>query len=370
MKGNYYNENDPYAAQWLRNLIEARHIPAGDVDERSIEDVQTEDLKGYNQCHFFAGIAGWSEALRLAGWPDERPVWTGSCPCQPLSSAGQRKGHADKRHLWPAFHNLIAQSKPPVVFGEQVASKDGREWLAGVRTDLEASGYACGCADLCAASTGAPHIRQRLFWVAQSVGEQAISAATGRLYAKPSERGSTSQLAHPQGIRRGMGNPTHEREAEREVNTPGDDSESGGMADAGYTERGPRYQPCNPKGRNLHEQKREEGSAESGQRGEDGGMDDPSRIRRQHEPDNRCGDGTRSQPQEQGCESSDRRLHGWQAVEFIECADGKARPTQPGIHPLADGFQGRVGQLRAYGNAIVPPLASAFIQSAMEAMKK
>jgi len=164
----YYNEIDPYAAQWLRNLIAAGHIAPGDVDERSIVDVRPDELAGYDQCHFFAGIGGWSLALRLAGWPDTRPVWTGSCPCQPLSSAGQHKGHADERHLWPAFYGLISERRPAIVFGEQVASKDGREWLAGVRADLEASGYACGAADLCAASAGAPQIRQRLFWVADA----------------------------------------------------------------------------------------------------------------------------------------------------------------------------------------------------------
>jgi DNA (cytosine-5)-methyltransferase 1 len=77
----YYNELDPFAAAWLRNLIAAGLIPQGEVDERSIEDVTPNDLAGFRQCHFFAGIGGWPLALRLAGWPDERPVWTGSCPC-------------------------------------------------------------------------------------------------------------------------------------------------------------------------------------------------------------------------------------------------------------------------------------------------
>ena len=52
----YYNEIDPYAAQWLRNLIMGGHIAPGDVDERSIEDVHPDDLKPYTQCHFFAGL--------------------------------------------------------------------------------------------------------------------------------------------------------------------------------------------------------------------------------------------------------------------------------------------------------------------------
>ena len=164
----YYNENDPKAAAWLRELIRANLIAPGDVDERSIADVCPGDLGGYAQHHFFAGIGGWSCALRLAGWSDSRPVWTGSCPCQPFSAAGKGGGAADSRHLWPDFWWLIAQRKPSVVFGEQVASGAGREWLAGVRADMETLGYAVGAADLCAAGVGSPHIRQRLYWVADS----------------------------------------------------------------------------------------------------------------------------------------------------------------------------------------------------------
>jgi DNA (cytosine-5)-methyltransferase 1 len=168
VSGAYYNENDPYAAEWLRRLCAEGLIAPGKVDARDIRDVAPSDLSGFAQAHFFAGIGGWSLALRQAGWVDERPVWTGSCPCQPLSCAGQRKGHADKRHLWPAFQHLISKCRPAIVFGEQVAGKDGREWLSGVRADLEALGYALGAADLCAASVGAPHIRQRLYWLAHT----------------------------------------------------------------------------------------------------------------------------------------------------------------------------------------------------------
>ncbi|CAO3453254.1 macromolecule metabolism; macromolecule synthesis, modification; dna - replication, repair, restr./modif [Azospirillum argentinense] len=164
----YYNEFDPGAAAWLRELIAEGHIAPGDVDTRSIADVQPDDLKGYTQAHFFAGIGGWSLALRLGGWPDDRPVWTGSCPCQPFSAAGKRRGTDDERHLWPEFRRLIAERRPPVVFGEQVASKARRDWLAAVRADLEALGHAVGAADLCSASVGSPNIRQRLWWVADA----------------------------------------------------------------------------------------------------------------------------------------------------------------------------------------------------------
>lgn len=163
---NFYNDNDPFICAWLRELINLKLIPDGIVDSRSIELIQPDELKSYTQCHFFAGIGGWSYALQLAGWTVERPVWTGSCPCQPISRAGKRKGHADRRHLWPSFFRLISKQKPPVVFGEQVAGSDGREWMSAVRFDLERIGYACGVADLCAAGVGAKHQRQRLLWVA------------------------------------------------------------------------------------------------------------------------------------------------------------------------------------------------------------
>jgi DNA (cytosine-5)-methyltransferase 1 len=208
----YYNEIDPYAAQWLRNLIDGGHIAPGDVDERSIVDVRADDLRGYVQCHFFAGLGGWPHAFRLAGWPDDRPGWTGSCPCQPLSSAGHRKGHADERHLWPAFYGLISECAPPIVFGEQVASADGREWFAGVRADLEALGYACGAADLCAAGVGAPHIRQRLFWLADANGGNASSQwqQSCREHGQfPAHDGNTARLPNASGIEARSSQPSN-----------------------------------------------------------------------------------------------------------------------------------------------------------------
>jgi DNA (cytosine-5)-methyltransferase 1 len=163
----YYNEIDPKAAQWLKNLIACGEIANGDVDTRSIEDVKPDDLKGYTQCHFFAGIGGWSYALRLAGWPDDRPVWTGSCPCQPFSAAGKGKGFADERHLWPAWLWLTRQRRPSVIFGEQVAN--AVQWIDLVQGDLEAEGYFVGYTVLGAHSVGAPHVRQRFYWMADTV---------------------------------------------------------------------------------------------------------------------------------------------------------------------------------------------------------
>lgn len=166
----YYNDSDKYVCAWLGNLQNDGAIPAGDIDCRSISDVEAKDLDGYDQCHFFAGIGGWPLALRLAGWPDTLPVWTGSPPCQPFSLMGKRCGTADKRHQWPQWFRLIEQCRPSTIFGEQVAS--ARLWIDHAFADLEAIGYACGAADLPAACVGSPQNRARLWFVADASGER------------------------------------------------------------------------------------------------------------------------------------------------------------------------------------------------------
>lgn len=177
----YYNEFDRKKAAWLRELIKAGAIADGEVDERSIDDVRAGDLVRFTQCHWFAGIGIWSYALRLAGWPDDRPVWTGSCPCQPFSAAGKKEGFADRRHLWPAWFDLIRERRPLVCFGEQVSSPDGLTWIDLVSADMESEAYTIGTTDLCAAGVGSPHIRNRTFFVADlpSDGRQQWRAESG-----------------------------------------------------------------------------------------------------------------------------------------------------------------------------------------------
>ena len=187
----YYNDADPAACAWLRELIAAGLLPAGEVDERSILEVEPADLRGFAQCHFFAGIGGWPYALRLAGVAEDLSVWTGSPPCQPFSQAGQRKGQDDDRHLAPAFLRLVAACRPGARLRRagrergsartrwrqrlesrlrvQLAGRGSTLW----RLTLEAASYAVAAADLPAAGIGAPHIRQRLFFGAVALEPQA-----------------------------------------------------------------------------------------------------------------------------------------------------------------------------------------------------
>jgi DNA (cytosine-5)-methyltransferase 1 len=164
----FYSEFDPKAAAWLRELIREGLIADGVVDERSITDLHGGDLEGFTQCHFFAGVGGWSLALRLAGWPDTEPVWTGSAPCQPFSLAGHKKGTADHRDLWPVLFGLVRERRPSHVFGEQVDGAVRWGWLDRLCDDMEAEDYAVGAHVLPALSVGTFHIRQRLWWVASA----------------------------------------------------------------------------------------------------------------------------------------------------------------------------------------------------------
>ena len=175
----YYNENDPYAAQWLRNLIKKGLIYDGYVDEKSIKDVDPDTLGGFSQYHFFAGIGGWAHAARLARWPDELVLVTGSCPCQPFSVAGKGRGSDDERHLWPDFNRIIQSIGAPVIMGEQVSGKAGYAWFDGVSSDLEGQGYTTGAVDIPACSVNAPHLRSRLYWVAHTDDARSQGRVSG-----------------------------------------------------------------------------------------------------------------------------------------------------------------------------------------------
>jgi len=347
----YYNEIDPYAAEWLRNLIAAGHIAPGVVDTRSIEDVHPADLQDFTQCHFFAGIGVWSLALRRAGWPDDRPVWTGSCPCQPFSAAGQGAGFADERHLWPAFGHLIAQCKPAVVIGEQVASKDVDVWIDLVHADLEALGYAFGSVPFPSAGIGAPHIRDRNYWVANAQLQQRSGRqrAIGAVY---DPRGRQQGSAATPGLR-GAGGLGH-----ADGQSTGRDAGGAHAAQAGHgAQGGDNHRPGDAGGRVAV------GLAYAGTQRHDGrgaaGAEDGARGG--WSPVEGRGDVIASgQP---------GPTNGyWRDADWLGCRDGKWRPVEPGTFPLAHGAAARVGRLRAYGNAINAEAARVFIEAVMEAV--
>ena len=300
----YYNEHDAFNVQWLKHLMAAGQIASGEIDGRDIQQVRVEDLRGFTQCHFFAGIGVWSYALRCAGWEDSREIWTGSCPCQPFSVSGKRAGASDERHLWPEFFRLIRESRPVTIFGEQVASDDGLAWLDLVSSDMEGQAYTVGAVDTPVCGFGAPHRRQRLYWVADS---------------EHSER-------RPINVNRADGR----------------DGENAGRAEA-YGITG----ACSKVRNNDVGNSRRAGLSQRECLG---------RIQRDE----------MESPAWETTERGSLTNGFWSSAEWIYCRDNKFRPVEAGTFPLAHGIANRVGKLRGYGNALVAPQAEGFIRAYME----
>jgi len=361
MSRAYYNEFDSSTAAWLRELIRIGAIADGDVDERSIEDVLPSDLRGYTQCHFFAGIGGWSYALRLAGWPDDRPVWSGSCPCQPFSAAGKGAAFDDERHLWPAFHHLIKECGPAIVFGEQVAGKDADPWIDLVQADMEALGYAFGAVQFPSASIGAPHIRDRMYWG----GFHQSRAAGGMGFASGAGLEGLGRGHQATGGRGGAVRPTSEA------------GEFGGLANYNGNGRDQTGQCLSETGNDGIVGNGATGWADNAISIGRGARrnDDTQHDRKQFDATSNIG--------------MPGPTNGfWRDADWLFCRDGKWRPVERGTFPLVDGLprgvvpnsrigmaidanktaEARVMRLRGYGNAINPIQAALFVEAFMEAV--
>jgi DNA (cytosine-5)-methyltransferase 1 len=369
----YYNEYDKNAAAWLRELIKQGLIADGVVDERSIIDVQANELVGFSQYHFFAGIGGWSYALRLAGWADTRPVWTASLPCQPFSVAGNQKGKDDARHLLPHFLELVKECRPNTIIGEQVEGAIKHGWLDDLQSTMEAEDYAVGSIVLGAHSGGAPHIRQRLYWIANRVektlgntagaelergARQGVQGCGDGLASSGYHVGTTDTLnTRPQG--RLSGRKDSQREAiYRYIRRDGAVNGLGNSNSNGHTssEKQGRNEPSV-----LSNKKRKNSTSESERTG-------PSKALSPN----------------------------WSDVEWIYCRDNKYRPILRWLKPVirtikssvstvANGLpagvvhsgdnstpinanetqEARIMRLVGYGNAIVPQVAAEFIKAFM-----
>lgn len=316
-----YNEHDKKKAAWLRHLIEEGVIADGIVDERSITDIDPDDLRGFVQCHFFAGIGLWSLCLRRAGWPDDRPVWTGSCPCGPFSKAGLRQGFEDPRHLWPAWFRLIRERRPVVLFGEQ--SDEALEWLDLVSSDLEGAGYAIGSAVLPAAGFRGAHGRHRIgfvadtdnaeWWSERAPWHDGFWPKAGRVksYGHLGDGGSGSSVADADAY----GQPRRTEPNERPVE-PG--------------QQAPRR-------------------GDVGRRGDAGGLGD---ARLAGLSDAELGAVRRTWRGEEGRAVVEPGDPLWDGVDWLLCRDSRWRPVEPGLSPLVAESPARMVRLRGYGDAI------------------
>lgn len=330
-----YVDVDPIKCKWTEELIKRDLIAPGEVWCRDIRDIRPDEISEFIQFHAFNGIAVWSYALRLAGWPDDRKVWTGSCPCQSFSKAGRRKGFADERHLWPAWFHLISQCRPDVVFGEQVESDDSKAWLDLVWTDLEALGFAFGPVVFPAAGVGAPHMRHRIYWVANARGQQRQRWKDQQRSACPLEternkEGIDAQRSRPD--RRDDFYWVAESSSQR-----WDGWGAGGMANS----NGQRFSR-RPESDSKEIKSEEPASRRSNSSG-CSRYDEMADSRGQSGP-----------------------LNGfWRVADWLFCRDGKWRPVRSGSFPLAVRSPARVLRLRGYGDGLCAPATEAFIRAYM-----
>ena len=128
-------------------------------------------------------------------------VLTGGFPCQPFSYAGKRGGDNDQRYLWPEMLRVINEIRPTWVIGENVAGistmvesceitdmgseatlfeKSGgihrytAEYaftIERICNDLESKGYSVQPMLIPACAVGAPHRRDRIFFIANNVAD-------------------------------------------------------------------------------------------------------------------------------------------------------------------------------------------------------
>ena len=388
-----------------------------EIDGRKVNDSGHYQVIEYATARSYVddGLHGWSTVRSVTPTGQAKPVFNIEVEgdnsyvadgivvhnCQPFSAAGKGKGFDDERHLWPAFFWLISQCRPETVFGEQVASKDGLGWWDVVSADLERADYACGAFDLCAPGVGAFHIRQRLYWVANTDspgrqwagqtqsegwrchpvpagGEQADGLADSEL--RGCQRESKLSSSRPQ--------QTMDSSARIGISVSSHGSGSSTMADSQCPERG----PITPGGKGeqhgaIGERQAPSGSANGG---ETGPLANPSSQRRQQDPrsplsheaaDGRTGrHGGEPNPDHQPSgdgenggtvdhPSSGRFQGGWAGVLqsshepnqrdilertsgsanpwadpiWLPCADGKTRPVEPSIQPLVNGLPRGVG---------------------------
>ena len=346
----YYNDIDPVACAVVEKMIEAALIPDGNVECKSITDIEPEDISDYGAVHMFCGIGLWPLALRQAGWPDpsegipNSQVWTGSPPCQPFSVASTSKlGFNDERHLSPQFERLIKAVNPTTVYFEQVSGASGKTWFSALQESLEGKYSTTGISSG-ACTVGSPMLRKRIYGVAdrlmadrEEIGRQwwaSPSADSERQSRKIQQDGRTK-------LRLKTGRPSEIDRCER------------GLTDSSRGEEG----MGNPNSERL----------------EGGKFDRENSTKNGQGRESLYGSTCESSSGNDANRPTPHYHNFWADPDYIYCRDGYYRPIRSGggaesaTFCLLNGYPGRSASLRLLGNGIVVPQAQAFIESHIEA---
>ena len=159
----FHCEYDPFCQKILKH-----HFP----NSKLYEDIRTFDASNY-----FGRI----------------DILTGGFPCQPFSAAGKRLGTDDPRHLWPEMLRIIREVSPRYVVGENVSGL--LNWSGGlvfeeVCSDLETEGYEVAPYILPACGKNAPHLRNRIWFIARRITPDTNNTRTNNT-VRNNENGET-----------------------------------------------------------------------------------------------------------------------------------------------------------------------------------
>ena len=303
MKVVYHSEIDPYACRVLR-----KHWP----DVPNLGDIK---------------LIKWKEL-------DHVDVIAGGYPCQPFSNAGKRKGKEDPRHLWPYVFDAIRELRPRYALMENVR---GHLTLGfgDVLADLASCGYSAEWQIIPASSVGAPHRRDRLFFVAYPDG------------SPKTERGKCSDASSQSASRRN--DIRGSRGDARKIGLGGSRKNPGTMADSD-----------DPRGRASERSLERERSS--------------SLVNRDDSLDGLSGrgavlahsDGGRREERESETESAEVFSVRSESGRAVTDIDRDSWQTEPDVGRVAHGIPSRVDRLRGLGNAVVPQVAEFVGRKIME----
>lgn len=184
-----------------------------DVSKEAIEKVMANTEQSHNRSEVECDQAVGAETKRPASGisrPSNAPglatvdIISGGFPCQPYSIAGQRKGFADKRNLWPEFRRVIGEIKPRWVVAENVPglfSINAGRFFGEILNDLATLGYSVGWCCYGAVDVGAPHRRGRIFIVAHADSSRSRGGASESKCSAPIQsevRSGSQTMAYAQ----------------------------------------------------------------------------------------------------------------------------------------------------------------------------
>ena len=269
-------------------------------------------------------------------------VICGGFPCQPVSHAGQQKGRNDDRWLWPHFARLLGVLRPRYALVENVPglfTANGGDAFGEVVGDLASLGYDCEWDVISAADVGAPHLRKRVWIVAES--QRARSGVQSRHTETRGQRGEHSRASQPTLV------------------SPDDGETRPEGIDTGRTDLAHADSARRPRNQNDDGARVRQSDAPGGRRGDQRERQKATRKEAVADADG-AGREERRRSQPVGTEQRppQRRREAVADAYVLTAPLGGTWEPEPDVGRVAHGVSKRVDRLKGLGNAVVPQVVT------------